>query len=242
MFTYRKSPLRRHLPEYATEITLIFISLGLFVFFRLTEHMLDGSTGDFDRRVLLWFRNPQDLSDPIGPHSLEVAVRDATALGGLLILGLLTLITCGYLWLSRQRGLAIFIGVSITLGTLINTLLKDLIARARPDLFAHATDAAFSSFPSGHAMMSTMVYLTLGGLLSLSTENRRIKAYILFWSVLLPLIVGLSRLYLGVHWPTDIIAGWIAGAIWSLLCLWVYLHFFNGEGKQEEKKKNVQDA
>jgi len=242
MFSYKISTLRRNFPEYATEITLILISLGLFVFFRLTEHMLDGSTGDFDRQVLLWFRNPQDLNDPIGPHSLEVAVRDATALGGLLILGLLVLCVCGYLWLSRKRSLAIFIGMSVTLGTLLNTLLKDLIARARPDLFAHATDAAFSSFPSGHAMMSTMVYLTIGALASLSTENRQIKAYILFWSVFLPLIVGLSRLYLGVHWPTDIIAGWLAGATWSLLCLWIYLHFINGNGKKKGKKGMTRGA
>lgn len=228
MIFSRNGPLRRHLPEYGTEITLIFISLGLFVFYRLTGHILDGSTGDFDRRVLLWFRNPLDVTDPVGPQSLEVLVRDITALGGVLVLGLLSLFACGYLWLRRQPGLAIFVAISVTLGTLINTVLKEVIARARPDLFAHATEAAFSSFPSGHAMMSTMVYLTLGALLSLSTEYRRIKIYILFWSVVLPLIVGLSRLYLGVHWPTDIFAGWVAGATWSLLCLLTYHRYFNG--------------
>ncbi len=227
----KNSPLRRHLPEYATEIALVLISLGLFVFFKITEQMLEGETGDFDRRVLLWFRNPDDVTLPRGPQSLEVLVRDITALGGVFILGLLSLSSCGYLWLRRQRGLALFVVVSISLGTLVNTILKDVIARPRPDLFAHATDAAFSSFPSGHAMMSTMVFLTLGALLSLSSENRRIKAYLLSWSVLLPLMVGISRLYLGVHWPTDIIAGWIAGATWSLLCLWTYHHLFNDNGK-----------
>jgi len=220
------------LPEYVTEISLVLISLGLFMFIRLTGHMLDGSTDDFDRRVLLWFRNPLDISDPVGPQSLEVLVRDITALGGVFILGLLGSVSCGYLWLRRMRGLAVFVAASITLGTLINTLLKEVIARGRPDIFAHGTDAAFSSFPSGHAMMSTMVFLTLGVLLSLSTQERRIKIYILAWSVFLPLIVGLSRLYLGVHWPTDIIAGWIAGATWSLLCLWVYHHFINGNGRE----------
>ncbi len=226
------SPLRRHLPEYATEIALILISLGLFVFFKITEKMLDGETGDFDQRVLLWFRNPDDVTLSRGPQSLEVLIRDVTALGGVLILGLLSLSSCGYLWLRRQRGLALFVAVSVSLGTLVNTVLKEVIARPRPDLFAHATDAAFSSFPSGHAMMSTMVFLTLGALLSLSSENRRIKVYLLSWSVLLPLMVGISRLYLGVHWPTDIIAGWIAGATWSLLCLWTYHHFFSDNGKQ----------
>lgn len=228
----KNSPLRRHLPEYATEISLVLISLGLFVFFKITEQMLEGQTGDFDRRVLLWFRNPEDVSMPRGPHSLDVLIRDITALGGVLILGLLTISSCGYLWLRRQAGLAIFVAVSISFGTLVNTVLKEVIARPRPDLFSHATDAAFSSFPSGHAMMSTMVFLTLGALLSLSSNDGRIKVYILSWSVLLPLMVGISRLYLGVHWPTDIIAGWIAGATWSLLCLWVYHHFFNNNGNQ----------
>ena len=235
MAVYKNSPLRRHLPEYATEIALVSISLGLFVFYWLTAHMLEGSTGDFDRRILLWFRNAEDVGDPIGPDSLEVLIRDVTALGGVLILSLLSLFTCGYLWLRRQPGLALFVAVSVTLGTLINTVLKEVIARARPEVFAHATDAAFSSFPSGHAMMSTMVYLTLGVLLSLSTENRRLKNYFLAWSICLPLIVGLSRLYLGVHWPTDILAGWIAGATWSLTSLWIYHHFFNGQSRSRHR-------
>ena len=222
-----KSLLRRHLPEYATEITVILISLGLLIFATLTGEMLEGETSGFDRYVLLLFRNPADLSDPIGPQSLEVLVRDATALGGVLILSLLCISACVYLWLGRQRKLAIFLAISVSAGSLLNTLLKQLIVRPRPDIFNHATDAALSSFPSGHAMMSTIVYLTLGALLSLSSSDRRIKINILFWSVFLPLIVGISRLYLGVHWPTDIIAGWVAGATWSLLCLAVYHRFIN---------------
>ena len=208
-----------HLLEYATEIGIIFISLGLFGFIKLTEEVVEGETSGFDQRVLLWFRNSADLSEPIGPAWLEVIVRDITAIGGLLILGLLTIAACGYLWLTQRHKLALFVAVSIPAGSLLNAVLKDFFSRPRPDIVPHATDAALSSFPSGHAMMSAAVFLTLGALLSLSTENKRIKIYILSWSVFLTIIVGISRLYLGVHWPTDIIAGWIAGATWAMLSL-----------------------
>lgn len=226
MSTGRRPLLRGHFPEYATEITLILISLGLLLFARLTDRMIDGETSVFDQRVLLWFRNPQDLADPVGPELLEVVVRDITALGGVMVLALICLFVLGILCLRKLYRLAGFLLLSVIAGTLMNTLLKELIARPRPDLVSHGTDAALSSFPSGHTMMSTIVYLSLGAMLSLSTENPRIKLYILGWSILLPFLVGISRLYLGVHWPTDIIAGWIAGATWSLLCLLIYDHFF----------------
>jgi undecaprenyl-diphosphatase len=210
---------RGHLLEYAIEISVIFISLGLFSFIKLTEEVKEGETSGFDQQVLLWFRNPADLSEPIGPAWLEVVVRDITAMGGLLILGLLTIAACGYLWLTQRHKLALFLAISIPAGSLLNAVLKDFFARPRPDIVPHATDAALSSFPSGHAMMSAVVFLTLGALLSLSTENTRIKIYILSWSIFLTVLVGISRVYLGVHWPTDIIAGWIAGATWAMLCL-----------------------
>lgn len=221
MKNIKQSLEKNHLIEYATEISLVLLSLGLFGFFKLTEEVVEGDTRGFDQSVLLWFRNKADLSDPIGPQWLEVVVRDITALGGLVILGLLTIAACGYLWLTQRHKLALFVAVSIPAGALLNTLLKEYFTRPRPDIVPHGTGAALSSFPSGHAMMSAVVFLTLGALLSLSTENTRIKIYILFWSVFLTVIVGISRVYLGVHWPTDIIAGWIAGGTWAVLCLLV---------------------
>lgn len=209
------------LPEYATIVPIILVSAGLLGFVKLTDIVMAGDTGGFDEAILLWFRNPLDLSDPAGPAWLEVVMRDMTALGGVLVLVMLVSFVAGYLYLRRHRLLALYVVISISAGTLVNTLLKEFIARPRPDIVPHATDAALSSFPSGHTMMSTMVYLTLGTLLAMSSDEIRVKRYFLFWSVLPVFLVGISRLYLGVHWPTDIIAGWVAGGIWALLCLLV---------------------
>ena len=132
---------------------------------------------------------------------------------------MLTFAACGYLWLKRKHQLALFVAVSVCGGALVNTLLKGFIARPRPEIVPHQTSAALSSFPSGHAMMAAVVFLTLGALLALSADERRVKIYILVWSVLLTVSVGISRVYLGVHWPTDVVAGWIAGAVWATLCL-----------------------
>ena len=219
MSQWNHSRLKSLLPEYLTEIGVILAALGLYAFIELAEEVFEGDTVGFDQRILLWFRTPGDLSDPIGPETLEVVVRDITALGGLFVLALLTLAACGYLWIRNRHRLAIYVATAVAGGSLLNTVLKHLFSRPRPDLVPHETAAALSSFPSGHAMMATIVYLTLGALLASATDDRRIKLYILSWSVFLTVLVGVSRIYLGVHWPTDILAGWVAGATWALLCL-----------------------
>ena len=213
--------LKRHISEYATVIAVALVSLGLFAFIRLADEVADKDTRGFDERILLMFRNDSDAADPIGPAWVEVVVRDVSTLGGLVALGLLTMAACGYLWLKHKHKLALFVAISVCGGSLANTLLKEFIGRPRPDIVPHGTSAALSSFPSGHAMMSAVVFLTLGALLALSADEARVKIYILSWSVLLTVMVGISRIYLGVHWPTDVVAGWIAGATWATLCLLV---------------------
>jgi undecaprenyl-diphosphatase len=103
-------------------------------------------------------------------------------------------------------------------GMMLSTALKMGFERPRPDLVPHATRVYTASFPSGHAMLSATAYLTLGALLARVEKLRRIKAFFLGLAVCLTLLIGISRVYLGVHWPSDVLAGWADGAAWASLC------------------------
>ena len=120
--------------------------------------------------------------------------------------------------LARQRGAARLVAVSVGGGTALSSLLKLGFARPRPDLVPHAVEVYTASFPSGHAMLSAVTYLTLAALLARVQPRRRLRIYVLALAVLTSLLVGASRVYLGVHWPSDVAAGWCVGAAWALLC------------------------
>lgn len=196
---------------------LCAIAAGVLVFVHLASEVKQGDTTNFDRRILLSMRNPVDLS-PRGSLAFQEAARDVTALGGVTILGLVTVIATGFLFLDGKSRMALFAAGSVVGGTIASTLLKDLFQRPRPDIVPHVVYASSSSFPSGHSMMSAVTYLTLGALLARSQERKRLKAYFLLLAAFLTFAVGVTRVYLGVHWPTDVLAGWIAGAIWAMLC------------------------
>jgi undecaprenyl-diphosphatase len=180
--------------------------------------MVQGETRAFDRAILLAFRNSTDLSDPIGPHWLEIIFRDITSLGGATVLTLMTIAVTGFLLIDAKRGAALLVLGSVIGGVVLSSILKLGIDRPRPDLVVHLVEVQTASFPSGHAMLSAVVYLTLGALLSRVEGPRRIKIYVLSVAVILTLLIGVSRIYLGVHWPTDVLAGWCAGATWAVLC------------------------
>jgi len=139
-------------------------------------------------------------------------------LGGVSLLGLTTVIAVGFLVLDGKSHMAVFAAGSVTGGMIVSSLLKDIFQRPRPEIVPHVAYAASTSFPSGHSMMSAVTYLTLAALLARSQERKRLKAYFLLLAALLTLMVGVSRVYLGVHWPTDVLAGWMAGAVWAMLC------------------------
>lgn len=203
--------------EAGTLISILIVTGGVLLFAGLME-MVDGEPLAFDRSVLLLFRNPLDLSDPIGPAWLENIFRDLTVLGGATVLALMTVAVTGFLLVEEKRGAALFVLAAVAGGTVLSTILKLAIARSRPDIVPHLVDVHTASFPSGHAMLAAVVYLTLGGLLSRLERPRRVKIYVLSVAVILTVLIGLSRVYLGVHWPTDVIAGWCAGAAWATLC------------------------
>jgi len=200
-------------------------------FVELADEVADGETGDFDRWILLSMRS-SGLQDPIGPGWVEEMGRDFTALGSMAVLSLVTLAVIGYLVLTARRHMAVVVLVA-TLGAMgVSTMLKNSYDRPRPDLVPHSTTVYTASFPSGHAMLAASTYLTLGALLARSERKRRVKAYILLVAVTASVIVGISRVYLGVHWPTDVLAGWAAGSGWALLC-WLMARQLQEHGKVE---------
>ncbi len=204
--------------ELPVLLALCTILASLWGFAELAESVREGETHEFDQALLLSMRNPADLNDPIGPGWAEEVGRDITALGGNTVLTLLTLAVVGYLLLDRKRGIAMVLIIA-TLGALgVSSFLKNTIDRERPDLVPHQTRVYTASFPSGHSMLSASTYLTMGALLARVQKRKRIKAYILLVAITATLLVGLSRIYLGVHWPTDVLAGWTAGATWALMC------------------------
>ncbi len=207
--------------ELGSVVILGVLTGALFAFIKLADEVSEGETHNFDQAILLALRNPLDRSDPIGPEWLELVMKDLTSLGGFTVLTLLTLAAIGYLLMDGKRGAALLLAVSIGGGTLLSSLLKVGFDRPRPDLVAHLVDVRTLSFPSGHAMLSAITYLTMGVLLARVSPRRRLKAYVISVAILLTLMVGASRVYLGVHWPTDVLGGWCVGAAWAMLCWWI---------------------
>jgi undecaprenyl-diphosphatase len=199
----------------------LFSALAGWTFLELADEVIDGETDEMDRRLLLWLRHGHDLSDPRGPWWLELAMRDMTAMGSTAVLAVVALSALGYLVILRRWGTALMLACAVTGGLVASHGLKLLIERPRPDLVPHGVPVLTLSFPSGHATMSAVVYLTLGALLASLQPSRRAAAYLLGVAVLLTVLVGFSRVYLGVHWPSDVLAGWALGAAWAAGCLLV---------------------
>jgi undecaprenyl-diphosphatase len=217
-----------------TPLALLVLGLGLFVFIVIAGEVLEGDTLRLDRTLLLALRAPGDPSDPLGPGWVEELFRDFTALGGAAVVGLLTLVSIGYLWLQKLRRLALFVLVAIGGGLLLSLALKSGFDRPRPDLVPHGSFVYTSSFPSGHSMLSAVVYLTGGGLLGVVHRARSVRIYLIGCSVLVTLLVGVSRVYLGVHWPSDVLAGWAAGAAWAAAC-WLGAEWLQERGFIEQR-------
>ena len=215
--------LRRLLSiERALLATLLVLGAALFAFFKLASEVVEGDTMAFDRAILVAFRSAADPAVPIGPRWLAEAMTDVTAFGSLPGLLLVTAAATGYLLLSRRARTALFVLAATGGGLALGALLKLAYARPRPDLVPHLVDVASASFPSGHATDSAIVYLTLGALVARSVPQRGLRVYILSVAILLTLLIGVSRVYLGVHWPSDVVAGWTIGAAWALACSLAY--------------------
>ena len=185
--------------------------------------VMDGDTRGFDTWLLQALREGTDPADPIGPRWFEEMVRDITALGSTVVLTFAVAAVAGYLWIKDRPQKAAFLIAAVSLGALINRLLKLGFARPRPDVVAHGAYVSTESFPSGHSANSAIVYLMLGMMLARVETSYPAKVFIFAMCALITLAVGLSRIYLGVHWPTDVLAGWAVGSCWVLVCWYVLL-------------------
>jgi len=204
--------------ELAVMLGTLCVVVSTWGFVLLASQVAKGRTKAFDEQLMLALRVPGDLARPIGPEWLEESARDITALGSTIVLGLATFAVAGFLTLDRKYAAMGFVLGAVLSGWLLSFVLKSSFERPRPELVPHLMRVYFSSFPSGHSMMSAVVYGTLGSLLSSLVTLRRLKFYFLAVAAIAAGLVGVSRVYLGVHYPTDVLAGWSAGLAWSTLC------------------------
>lgn len=204
------------------EISWLLIALGasilLLAFVRLASEVVEGETLAFDTKILRALRSPADPARLIGPPWLQGALLDLTSLGSPVILGLVVCAVVGFLLLQARYRTALFVLITSTSAWFVNYALKNAFERTRPSAVPYLRDVASPSFPSGHALTSVVVYLTLGAVLMHVSTGRITKIYCLATAMILTLLTGISRVCLGVHYPTDVIAGWIVGLLWASLC------------------------
>jgi undecaprenyl-diphosphatase len=209
----------------------ISTALLLLGFAALAAATAAGHLQDFDRTLMLALRTG-DTGDPIGPLWVERLFLGLTHLGDWRsVLGIAAVVV-SYLLATERRATALLVFAAISTEALLNTLLKSIFDRARPDLVAHSVEVSTTSFPSGHAMAAAVLYLTLGALLLPTQRSRTRKTAIIAVAIGMTALIGISRVYLGVHWPTDVIGGWLAGAAWALIC-WQIARRLQTRGKIE---------
>jgi undecaprenyl-diphosphatase len=230
---WHKYLIPRHLRSEIGHLTpVLIIAVLLFAFGLIAQEVIEGEPLELDRIVLLAFREPGNPSVPIGPPWLQEAARDITALGSTIVLGIILFAVVGYLFLARKRKEAWLMLGTVLGGVALNDVLKFSIARPRPDLVAPAVRVFTASFPSGHATMSAITYLTLGALLARTHSSRSIRIYFIALAMLLTVLVGLTRVYLGVHYPSDVLGGWCIGTAWAMGC-WAVMSSLQRSGQVE---------
>jgi len=217
--------LRAARGELGLIAAILVVAGGALAFLGVADAVSDGHTKAFDQGLMLMLRHPGDISRPIGPDWLRLAATDLTALGSIIVLALIVLVVMGLFAAQRRRLEAALLFGACGSGLLMVNILKSVFGRERPPVAMHAVEVGASSFPSGHAMLSAIVYLSLATLVAHFAHRRRERTYALAAGAFVTLTVGASRVYLGVHWPTDVMAGWALGAAWATLW-WLIAWFF----------------
>jgi undecaprenyl-diphosphatase len=202
------------------EVRLLIVSLAAVVvlagFAFLAAEVREGDVFAVDRIVLLAFRVPGRLDIAVGPRWLQESARDVTALGGFTVLALVATAAIGHLAMHGRRAQAAVFGATVVFAQAASEVLKHVIGRPRPTLVPQHDLVYSASFPSGHAMMAPVVYLTLAAVVAAGERGSSQKVLLLGSASALVVAIGVTRVYLGVHWPTDVLAGWALGCVIAL--------------------------
>ena len=200
-------------------VPFLAVAVLMLTFGVIAREVANGGASELDRYVMFAFRSSTDnFSTPVGPAWVQEAVRDVTSLGSFTVLGLLLMVVAGYLIVAGKRDSALLAVLAVFGGVALGNLLKFEFARPRPDMFAPATKVFTASFPSDHATLSAITYLTLATVLAKTIGTRAIRNFLMAVAMTLTVLVGVSRVYLGVHYPTDVLAGWCIGFAWAICC------------------------
>lgn len=214
---------------YPNEIMFLFIVLvallSLLLFIQVAGEVEGGELQHIDDKILLMFRDPNDPSKALGSQNFQDMVRDITSLGSATIVTLITVLIFLFLLMKREYRSAVYVLFATVSGAVLVTLLKVLFARERPDIVTHLVYEASKSFPSGHSTISAVMYLSMAVLVMRIEKSHKERLFIICTALFLTFIIGLSRIYLGVHYPSDVLAGWALGVFWALL-IWVVSSFF----------------
>ena len=210
-------------------VLVICCAGATWAFFNIASEVGEGETLAIDRHILLALRTPGNLSDPIGSRSFEEAMRDVTALGGFTVVTLVTVVGVLAFLIHRRWRHALVLAATVLLAEISSEGMKHLYDRPRPDLVPHGSYVYSASFPSGHSTLSAATYLTLAMLIASLEPHRAAKVMSYGLAGLLVLSIGVSRVYLGVHWPSDVLAGWCLGSAWALVA-WLVLARVRREG------------
>jgi undecaprenyl-diphosphatase len=221
-------------------VVVLMVVGGLWGLVKLTSEVREGETVRFDTAVMKALRRPDDVAKLRGPGWVESAVRDVTALGGVVVLTMVTICVVVFLIMIKRYHMMWVVLVATCGAAIINSSIKVFIGRARPTIVPRLTDVSSESFPSGHSALSAAVYLTLGSLLAQSVPSRPVKYYFIGVALLLAMMVGVSRVALGVHYPSDVLAGWATGLCWALLC-WLLARYLQKRGAVEQEDQPLPD-
>ncbi len=203
--------------EYSVLIGLAIATALIWAFVGLADEVSEGDTHVVDTAILQIFRSQDDPSQMIGSFWFQEAIRDITSLGSFSLLTIILVFVVLLLAIRKQVAEAALVAVAVISGTIISQFLKGFFERSRPE-FSSIAEQLSASFPSGHAMLSAVTYLTIGALLARFTSRLRLKIFFFAAAIILTVMVGVSRVILGVHYPSDVVAGWALGAGWALIC------------------------